>query len=154
MIGGIDIRDVAGCTCLHLRRMARQSTQHYDAMLAPIGLTIGQFGLLAQLYGAEMFLPGLSLKALAERVHMDPTTLNRTLKPLEASELIHNRQDPENGRARLVNLTDAGRSRLAQAVPLWAAAQEGLTDAVGRETVVALNGLLELSSQKLRRPRD
>ncbi len=44
-----------------------------------------QFGLLANLLGASFRRPdGLSIGAIAERLGMDPTTLNRNLKPLRA----------------------------------------------------------------------
>src|SRR5262249_37466964 len=47
-----------------------------------------QFGLLARLYGARLHQELLPLSALAERQGMDPTTLDRSLKPLEAAGLI------------------------------------------------------------------
>jgi len=150
MIGGVDIREVAGCTCLRLRRSARATTQLYDAHLSAAGLTIGQFGVLAQLYGVGIWHDAISIKDLAALIGMDPTTLNRTLKPLEQNGLVSSTADPLDRRARLIMLTRHGKERLAAATPLWQAAQRELRATVGQETALALNGLLELVGHKLK----
>jgi len=151
ILGGVDVRDVAGCTCLKLRRAARTSTQIFDDRLQPAGLTIGQFGVMAQVYGASLSGPPLTMKDLSNAIGMDLTTLNRTLKPLEASGLISTAPDPRDRRARCVELTAMGRDRLAQAMPLWRAAGQAVRRAVGDETMLALGGLLTLTGEKLRK---
>jgi DNA-binding MarR family transcriptional regulator len=151
MIGGEDVRDVAGCTCLQLRRAARLATQVFEAHLHPASLTVGQFGVMAQLYGASLWRAPMTMKALANVLGMDPTTLNRTLKPLEAQGLVTIRPDPDDRRARQIHLTMAGRERLAQAMPLWRAGDDELRRTVGAEAAVALNGLLGLAGEKLRK---
>src|SRR4051812_39261828 len=78
----IEIPAVAGCTCMRLRRASRRITQIYDELLAPAGLTVTQFGLLANLRACA-----LSIGALASRLGMDPTTLTRNLRPLQARGL-------------------------------------------------------------------
>jgi len=153
VIGGVDIREVAGCTCLRLRRVARQATRLYDTLMAPTGLTGAQFGLLAQLYGAQLRVSGLSQTALAERIGVDPTTLTRNLKPLGAAGLVQSVPDPADRRVHLLTITDAGRARLAQAAPLWQQAQAILIEQVGQEAVLALNGLLELTSKRVQHGR-
>jgi len=153
VIGGVDIREVAGCTCLRLRRVAREATRLYDTLIAPTGLTGAQFGLLAQLYGAQLRVSGLSQTALAERVGVDPTTLTRNLKPLVAAGLVQSVPDPADRRVHLLTITDAGRARLAQAAPLWQEAQAILVERVGQEAVLALNGLLELTSRGVQHGR-
>ena len=142
-------QDAAGCACLRLRKAARRMTRHYDAHLAPSGLTIGQFGFLAGLRRAQVDKPGLSLTALAGYAGMDPTTLNRSLKPLATAGLINNVCNPYDRRARLVFLTPAGRVKLAEAMPLWQLAEKEMTDLVGRDAVVALNRMLDLAHDRL-----
>jgi DNA-binding MarR family transcriptional regulator len=132
-----------------LRRTTRRITQIYDRLLEPAGLTVNQFGLLARLYGASLREELLSVSVLAERVGMDPTTLNRSLKPLQAAGLIANGADPADQRIRAVLITEEGTAKLRQAVPLWRQAQALIDEAVGIDTTVALNGLLELSYAKL-----
>src|ERR1700743_2371316 len=83
--GAIDCVAVSACTGLQLRRAARLATQIFDAHLAPSGLTIGQFGIMIQLYAVAR---PVTMTELSNLIGMDPTTLNRTLKPLEAQKLI------------------------------------------------------------------
>jgi DNA-binding MarR family transcriptional regulator len=144
-----DIREVAQCSCLRLRRITRRVTQIYDRLLEPAGLTVNQFGLLARLYGARLRSEILPMGTLAERIGMDPTTLNRSLKPLEVQGFITNTADPEDRRVRAVLITDAGVAKLREALPLWQEAQTQIDRALGLDTSVALNGLLELSYARL-----
>jgi len=149
----VDIRELAQCSCLRLRRITRRVTQIYDRALKPAGLTVGQFGLLGRLYGAKVRREIVPIGTLAERVGMDPTTLNRSLKPLESQRLIANSSDPNDRRVRVVRLTKAGMTKLRQAVPLWRKAQRQIDIAFGIDASVALNGLLELSYEKLSKAR-
>lgn len=151
-IGGVDCREVAGCACLQLRRAGRMATQMFDAHLQPAGLTIGQFGVMTRIYAGSLSGPPMTMKELSNAIGMDPTTLNRTLKPLEAQALVRTAPDPRDGRARCVHLTASGRERLAQAMPLWRAADDELRRTIGEETTLALSGLLGLTIERLRRP--
>ena len=151
MIGGVDVRDVAGCACLALRRTGRMATQIYDAHLQAAGLTIGQFGVLARVFGSSLGSPPMTMKQLSNALGMDPTTLNRTLKPLETQGFVRIAPDARDRRARCIHLTTSGRERLARAMPSWRAADDELRRAVGAETTLALSGLLNLAGEKLRR---
>ena len=146
----VNVIEIAGCTCLRLRRATRRVTQIYDRFLEPAGLTSNQIGLLTHLYGASRSArAALPIGVLAERVGMDPTTLNRNLKPLEAQGLVEDAADPEDGRVRAILITREGTTRLQKAVPFWRQAQTHLESALGKEATLALNGLLDLSSAKL-----
>ena len=145
----IDMREIAQCSCLRLRRVTRRVTHIYDWLLEPAGLTVNQFGLLARLYGASQRGELLAMGALAERVGMDPTTLNRSLKPLEKAGFIANASNPDDRRVRAVTITEAGKDKLRGAVPHWRKAQMQIDGSLGLDATVALNGLLELSYQKL-----
>jgi DNA-binding MarR family transcriptional regulator len=144
-----DLREIIGCTCLRMRRATRRITQIYDHALEPIGITVNQFGLLAHLYGASLSGSGLSIGALAERLGTDPTTLNRTLKPLQERGAVKDAIDPDDARVRLVLITDKGQRELAKAIPLWRQAQEQVESALGSKPMRDLNGLLDLSVAKL-----
>jgi len=147
----IDCRPVADCTCLGLRRVGRMATQIFDAHLLPSALTIGQFGLLTQIYAHTIAGTPLTMKALSNAVGMDPTTLNRTLKPLEAEKLIRIAPDERDRRARSIAITSPGRKRLERAMPLWRAADQELRKTLGAETTHALSGMLGLVTGKLRK---
>ena len=133
-IGGLDIREVGGCTCLRLRKASRRVTQLYEACLEPAGLTIGQFGVLAHLFAsAARGEDGCPVGTMADRLGVDPTTLKRTLAPLVGGALVAVSPAPYDRRIRLLGQTEAGRARLAAAVPLWRKAQGRLETAVGGE---------------------
>ena len=57
---------------------------------------------------------------------------------------------PDDRRARIVSLAARGRNRLAVAMPHWKSAQCEMKKIVGNATILALNSLLELTTQKLR----
>lgn len=146
----IDIREVLGCTCMRLRRANRQMTQLYDQHLAPAGLTVSQFGLLARLHGASVRgKAALPIGELADQHGMDPTTLTRNLKLLMAAGLVRDGRDEDDHRVRTISLTVAGRKRLIRAMPEWRKAQDRVEAALGTEAMLALNGLLDLSNAKL-----
>jgi DNA-binding MarR family transcriptional regulator len=146
----LDIGEIAGCTCLRARRATRQLTQIYDEALAPVRLTINQFGVLAHLHGATFDGRNyLSLGALADLIGKHPSTLNRDLKPLKIRGLVADSKDPTDGRVRAVHLTAKGRALLLKALPDWRRAEAEIRKALGAETTLALNGLLELTSARL-----
>src|SRR5215470_19445660 len=134
MADPIDLRDVSRCSCLAVRRIARQLTQAYDRALEPAALTVNQFGLLAKLYGASNGgRAGVRIGALAERLGMHPTTLNRDLKPLRAQGLVADAIDASDRRARALVISATGRTRLRKAIPHWRRAQARLEAALGGE---------------------
>jgi len=150
MTDTIDIREISECNCLGVRRLARRMTQIYEDLMAPAGLTVGQFGLLAQLYGAVLAgQRSVGAGALAERLGTDPTTLSRGLRPLRSQGLIVNDPDPLDRRMRAVRLTDKGRAKLRQAVPIWRRAQRHVNAALGSETATELRGVINLSAARL-----
>jgi DNA-binding MarR family transcriptional regulator len=134
-----------GCTCLRLRKAARRVSQIYDGYVAPHGLTITQFGLLAHLRA----LPGISVSALADKLVMDPTTLTRNLKPLEKKGFVAFRTDPHDRRARTLHLTAAGRDTFRAAKAGWAKAQRHVEAALGDADVGVLHKALEGALDRL-----
>lgn len=115
------------CICSRVRRTARRVSQIYDRHLEPFGLSITQFGIMAQLRRE----PGLSIGELAVRMVMDPTSLTRGLKPLERRGLLRLDADPDDRRTRRLSLTAEGLSALTAARPGWGAAQADVRSALG-----------------------
>jgi DNA-binding MarR family transcriptional regulator len=107
------VRDT--CLCLHLQRAARATARRFDDALRPLGLTNGQFSLMMSLNRPEPPRIG----SVAALLAMDRTTLTAALKPLERRGLIEVKPDPGDRRSRLLSLTPAGYSLLADAVPIW-----------------------------------
>jgi DNA-binding MarR family transcriptional regulator len=92
---------------------------------------------------------GLSIGALADRVGMHPSTLNRDLKPLKVLGFVIDASDPDDLRVRVVRITKKGESKLRQAIPAWRRAQAQVQDALGDEVMLSLNALLDLASAKI-----
>lgn len=112
------------CVMFRVRLTARAVTKHYEDALRPCGLKGPQFSLLVSL-SAD---PGLSATELAHRMGIDRTTLVRNLDLLERDGLIATSLD---GRARRKTLTRKGAGVLAEALPLWRAAQDALIGKLG-----------------------
>lgn len=126
------------CSCAGLRKATRHLTQHYDRHLAPAGLNIGQYSLLANLARHGPIAPG----AFAALLAMDRTTMGRNLQPLEREGLVAIAIDPADRRGRLVSLTGEGQARLEAARPLWTAAQTAVEERFGAAQAAALRSLL------------
>lgn len=109
----LEVRDT--CLCLHAQRAARALARRFDEALRPVGLTNGQFSLLMSLNRPQP----AAMSPVAKLLAMDRTTLTAALKPLERQGLVTIASDPQDGRSRLLSLTDAGRATLAAAVPIW-----------------------------------
>lgn len=120
------VRDT--CLCLHAQRAARALSRRFDEALRPVGITSGQFSLL----NALNRLKPPPIGPVAQLLAMDRTTLTAALKPLEREGLVTIARDPQDGRNRLLGLTDKGREVLAAAVPIWcdlhAAIEAGLPE--------------------------
>src|SRR5262245_16415102 len=103
------------CLCLHLQRAARVLGRRFDEALRPLGLTNGQFSLLAALNRGGPARRG----SVAQVLGMDRTTLTAALKHLQGRGLVDVAIDPLDRRSRVLTLTEAGRALLSAAVPIW-----------------------------------
>ena len=137
----LEVRDA--CLCLHAQRAARALARRFDEVLRPAGLTNGQFSLLMALNRPEPPPPGPVAALLA----MDRTTLAAALKPLVRRGLAEVRVDAADRRARRLALTEAGRNRLAEALPLWRAAHRAIeAETSGLDAEAARASLRALAS--------
>ncbi|APP81340.1 MarR family winged helix-turn-helix transcriptional regulator [Xanthomonas hortorum pv. vitians] len=128
---------LSGCTCFHLRRAARRTSQLYDRALAPVGLSLNEYSILRRLDAAQ------SLGALAHTLGMDRTTLTRNLKPLLAAGWIKT-QRGEDARQKWLVLSRSGRGLLVRAFPHWQAAQRQLETLFGSASTDQLHATLAL----------
>ncbi len=122
------------CSCTALRKASRRISQLYDAALAPSALKTTQRAILAEIRRSEPTTVG----SLAEALVMDAGALAHTLKPLERDRLVSIDVDPQDRRNRVLRLTAAGRTRLAESEILWESAQRGFEAAFGRVKSEAL----------------
>ena len=135
----ITISEVRRCACATIRRTDRVLTQFYDEILAPSGLYVTQFTLLAALTEAAP----ATINRLAKILVMDRTTLTRNLEVLAKQRLVRI-DEGEDRRTRLVHLTQEGEQALTRAWPLWQEAQARIEHALGRERFEGL--LTDLSA--------
>src|SRR5229473_861357 len=75
----------SACTCFRLRSLTRRVTQLYDQVLAPSGLTVTQYSLLAHALRQDA---APTLSELAQQLFTDRTTLTRNLKLLADAGLV------------------------------------------------------------------
>ena len=130
-----------GCSCFKLRSLARRVTQLYDHTLAPAGLKVTQYSLLAHVQRrAPRAAPTVSELALA--LFTDRTTLTRNLKPLIGRGLVEVGQGVD-ARSRAVAITARGEAVFQAARPLWRQAQLRLRGAVGDARIEALHGMVD-----------
>src|ERR1700736_991011 len=99
------------CLCLQSRMTTRAITRRYNAVLAPIGLEVTEFSLLAALHVGR---PS-SITELADRLAFEKTTLVRNLKHMAERSLIESAT--QKGRAVKYILTKKDLSLLTQALP-------------------------------------
>jgi DNA-binding MarR family transcriptional regulator len=127
------------CNCAALRQAARRVTKLYDDALAPIGLGVNQFSILARLG-----LVGPStIQDLARLLVMDRSTLGHLLRPLEKRGLVKLEISEQDRRSRIVALTPAGKATAAKARPRWAAAQRQFESTFGKEAALELRSVLK-----------
>jgi len=124
------------CSCTTLRKAARRVSLLYDEALAPSGLRITQYALLAELGRTGP----LTVGELAHAMVMERNGLGHNLRPLERDGLV--RLDiGHDRRSRVVTLTDDGRHRLTEAKLLWQHAQDRFRSVLGTDETRTLRAL-------------
>ena len=126
------------CTNLKLRQLNRMVTRHYDPYVASAGLRNTQYQLLTHLAVLSPVRPS----DLAQRMHLEASTLTRNLQPLVAQGWVEIGPG-EDARSRLVELTDAGRAKRVEGERAWKRAQLALNERLGPERVAALHALVD-----------
>ena len=125
------------CHCFASRKAARLITKMYEDHLSRVDLTSTQFSILVYLGEVE----AASMKALALALAMERTSVIRALQPLARDGLVAIGQHEDDARRNVVRLTDAGRARLAQAVPVWLVAQAEFESRFGAVLAGQLRGV-------------
>ena len=115
-----------GCACLGTRQTARALTRLYEERLRPLDLRATQFSVLAMLRGHSP----RSMGELAEDLVVDRTTLTRVLVPLRKRKLV-TVTPGSDARVHEASITAKGRALLADALPLWEAAQREVVAVLG-----------------------
>ena len=131
------------CACLQLRKAGRVVTQVYDRCLRPAGIRGTQFALLKRI--ADMRRPVIT--DIGKALCLDQTTATRNIGLLERDGLLAVVGHPDDARKKTVELTDAGRARLEEALPLWEEAQREIRGYLGDGNLDSLCSLLQTLSE-------
>ena len=126
------------CNCAALRQASRVVTNLYDGALAPVGLGVNQYSILARLRA----MGPSTLSDLAARLVTDRSTLGHLLRPLQRRGLLKVTTGKKDRRERLLSLTPSGEALLRRARPLWSAAQHKFETAFGKEEALQLRATL------------
>ena len=127
------------CSCSALRQATRHVTRLYDAALAPAGLGLNQYAILARLRR----LGPSRLGDLAAELVMDRSTLGHLLRPLQERSLVGLHVGERDRRSRLIVLTADGEALFTRARALWEAAEARFAEAFGRTRADALRATLK-----------
>ena len=131
-------QNLTDCNCRAVRQAARFVTQIYDRHLAPSGLRISQFGILAVLNNKGP----LTINELAAELVIDRTTLGRNILPIEREGLIAVKPSAFDRRSKELRLTPAGEKRFREARKFWVEAQVQFESAFGERRSGDLRTLL------------
>lgn len=110
----VDLLALENQVCFALAVASRRVIGLYRPLLEPMGLTHPQYLVMLALWGDEP----LTVRALGERLSLEPATLSPLLKRLEAAGYVTRERDPRDERALQVRLTKAGRGLRQQALEI------------------------------------
>jgi DNA-binding MarR family transcriptional regulator len=106
---------VDGCAGWNARLAARRITAFLNRRMQDGGLSLAQFGLMAQIAAAR----DDALSELAQRTGLDQSTLSRNLQVLEAAGLVEMGAGDRDARRRAVWLTEKGAQSLVAGLADW-----------------------------------
>ncbi len=111
-------------------------------------VTLFEYFVLAML--SEAPTGSLRMSELAAQTSATPPRLSHVVRRMEERSLLERRPDPDDGRATLAVLTDAGRQRIEQAAPGHVAAvREHVVDVLTAEQVGQLTAIADALLQRL-----
>ena len=101
---------IEDCISFVVGKAAQQVTRRARELLAPFGITPGQYAVLKVLADAE----ALSGAEIGKRMQLDSASVTGVLDRMESQGLAERRPDPKDRRAQLVAATAKARQLLPQ----------------------------------------
>jgi DNA-binding MarR family transcriptional regulator len=77
------------------------------------------------------------MKALAQALVIDPTTLSRNVRPLEKAGLLRVARSPNDRRARVLFLAAAGERTIKSVFPAWERVRERVSRTLGASALTS-----------------
>lgn len=115
------------CVGFNIRRAAQAVTQYYDQHLQASGLRISQFSLLVAISQNDE----ISISELGDKICKDQTTITRNIELLKKQEYITITRKENDARKKAIRITEAGKKKLAEVMPLWENAQTHIEKELG-----------------------
>lgn len=134
----------AECTYFKLQCLHRVMTRYYDGHLAGSGLKGSQLALLTSI----KFLQPVRPSDLATQLHLDNSTITRTLRTMRERDLVSCLPEVDE-RSRLIELTEAGQLALTRARRHWRQAQSTMAEQMGASDINELHELMDRFTEKL-----
>ena len=131
----LPLRSASPCIAAAMRAASRRLTLLYDEVMAPSGLRLTQFGILAELERRASEPPTVS--ELAEILVIERSALGQTLRTLEKAGLVTLDRDRQDGRRRPVRLTKAGEKAVVRGLPYWKKAHAQFSQFFGSPAALA-----------------
>ena len=128
-----------------LAKVCRAHRAGVGSVLARIGLHVGQEMVLLELWKKD----GLRGGELAERLGVEPPTVTRMLKRMEACGFVERRPDPTDARSFRVHLTEKGRALEEPVARIWGEIEEKTLQGISPEETLVLRRLLARIRQNL-----
>ncbi|MFF0092205.1 MarR family winged helix-turn-helix transcriptional regulator [Streptomyces canus] len=114
-----------------------------DRAMAPLGLTLAQYSLVASLYGMQRGGERPSQRRLADHTGLEPLYVSKLARSLESAGLLERTRDPRDPRAVQLALTEEGRERTLRAIKVV----QGLLE----QLLAPLGGLDSARTREFRR---
>jgi len=118
----------------------RKASQILTQRFKPYDMTPEQYTLLVRLVEED----GINQKELAQRTARDQPTLTRILDVLERKGLVRKETDPSDRRAFLLYITDEGRKKAEELIPIEKAYDKELFAGMTPEQITQFRQSLEL----------
>lgn len=122
-----------GCIAVRVRLLNRLVSGVCDAGLRGHGLSVAQVNILVAVGHSGPLTPSEVAAALV----MDKSTLSRDVGPLLKKGWLRKAAGPDR-RSHTLELTAAGREKLAAILPAWRAAQRELRERLGPDNLAGL----------------
>ncbi len=127
------------CSCSALRQAARHLSRLYDEALAPDGISLNQYSILAKL---DRFGPNI-LQDLAALLVMDRSSLGKLLRPLQTRGLVKMAASERDGRERIIALSKDGAKLFASAKERWYKAETQFGKIFGESNAAEMRIMLQ-----------
>jgi len=128
-----------------LRSIVKKMHRLGDTALSAYGIGHAEMRLLLLLYGED----GRPQESLVAGQVVDRTNVGRSLKKLEELGYVVRRKSPEDGRAKLVFLTERGRALQASVLSVKHDIEAKVTSGISGEELRVVSKILEKMDKKL-----